>query len=74
MTPQDQRAVSSFGQLPRLSSSAVSLKGCAERLMRTVKAEAVDLSEYHDFADTRRQLGRFLGDLYNRQRFHASLR
>lgn len=47
--------------------------GYAERLMRTIKEEEVDLSEYEDFADARRQLGRFLDDVYNTKRIHSSL-
>jgi transposase InsO family protein len=42
--------------------------GFAERLMRTIKEEAVDLSEYQDYADARRQIGRFLEDIYMRKR------
>jgi putative transposase len=47
--------------------------GYAERLMRTIKEEEVDLSEYEDFADAWRQLGRFLDDVYNRKRIHSAL-
>jgi putative transposase len=47
--------------------------GYAERLMRTIKEEEVALSEYEDFADARRQLGRFLDDVYNTKRIHSSL-
>lgn len=47
--------------------------GYAERLMRTIKEEEVDLSEYEDLADARRQLGRFLDDVYNTKRIHSSL-
>ena len=47
--------------------------GYAERLMRTIKEEEVDLSEYHDFADARRQIGRFLEDVYNVKRIHSAL-
>lgn len=47
--------------------------GYAERLMRTVKEEEVDLSEYQDFADARRQITRFLDDVYNVKRIHSSL-
>jgi transposase InsO family protein len=47
--------------------------GYAERLMRTIKEEEVDLTEYEDFADALRQLGRFLDDVYNRKRIHSSL-
>jgi transposase InsO family protein len=47
--------------------------GYVERLMRTIKEEEVDLSEYRDFADAQRQLGRFLDDVYNRKRIHSAL-
>jgi putative transposase len=47
--------------------------GYAERLMRTIKEEEVDLSEYEDFGDALRGLGRFLDDVYNRKRIHSSL-
>lgn len=47
--------------------------GYAERLMRTIKEEEVDLSEYLDFADAYRQLGRFIDAVYNRKRIHSAL-
>ncbi len=47
--------------------------GYAERLMRTIKEEEVDLAEYEGFADARCQLGRFLDAVYNRKRIHSSL-
>lgn len=47
--------------------------GYAERLMRTIKEEEVALSEYEDFADAWRQLGRFLDDVYNTKRSHSAL-
>ena len=47
--------------------------GYAERLMRTIKEEEVDLSEYEDFGEALRGLGRFLDDVYNRKRIHSSL-
>jgi len=47
--------------------------GYAEHLMNTIKEEEVDLSEYEDLADARRQSGRFLDDVYNTQRIHSSL-
>jgi transposase InsO family protein len=47
--------------------------GFAERLMRTIREEEIDLSEYRDFADAYGQLGRFLDDVYNRKRIHSSL-
>ena len=47
--------------------------GYAERLMRTIKEEAVDLSEYHDFHDTSHSIGRFLDEVYTRKRIHSAL-
>jgi putative transposase len=47
--------------------------GYAERLMRTIKEEEVDLSDYEDFYDALRGLGKFLDDVYNRKRIHSSL-
>ena len=47
--------------------------GYAERLMRTIKEEAVDLSEYRDYGDAYRQIGRFLDDVYMHKRIHSSL-
>lgn len=47
--------------------------GFAERLIRTIKEEEVDLSDYRDFNDARRNLARFLDDVYNRKRIHSSL-
>lgn len=48
--------------------------GFAERLMRTIKEEEVDLSEYEDYHDAYRQIGRFLEDVYMRKRVHSSLK
>ena len=47
--------------------------GYAERLMRTIKEEEVDLSEYHGFADARTQIGRFIEDVYMNKRIHSAL-
>ena len=47
--------------------------GYAERLMRTIKEEEVNLTEYEDFADAQRQMARFLDDVYNIKRIHSSL-
>jgi hypothetical protein len=43
----------------------------AERLMRTIREEEVDLTEYHDFADAYGQSGRILDDVYDRKRIHS---
>jgi len=37
--------------------------GYAERVIRTIKEEKVDLSEYLDFADAARQIGCFIEDI-----------
>jgi transposase InsO family protein len=47
--------------------------GYAERLIRTIKEEEVNLTEYHDFADARCQMARFLEDVYNVKRIHSAL-
>lgn len=47
--------------------------GYAERLMRTIKEEHVNLTEYRDFEDAQAQIGRFLEDVYQRKRIHSSL-
>jgi transposase InsO family protein len=47
--------------------------GYAERLMRTIKDEDVNLSDYQDFADAHRQIMRFLDDVYNIKRIHSAL-
>jgi hypothetical protein len=44
--------------------------GCAERVMRTLKEEEVDLSDYQDYNDAYQQSGRFLDDVYNTKRIH----
>lgn len=47
--------------------------GYAERLIRTIKEEEVDLSDYQDFTDAYHQMGRFIEDVYNTKRIHSSL-
>lgn len=47
--------------------------GYAERLMRTIKEEAVDLSDYRDFHDAYHHLGQFLNDVHTRKRIHSAL-
>jgi transposase InsO family protein len=60
----------------RISMAAVGKpeeNGFAERLMRTIKEEEVDLSEYQDYTDAGQQLGRFLDAVYNQKRIHSAL-
>ena len=47
--------------------------GYAERWMRTIKEEEVDLSEYLDLDDTRKQIGYFIEAVYNTKRIHSAL-
>ncbi len=47
--------------------------GYAERLIRTIKEEEVDLSEYLDYHDAYRQIGRFLDEVYMHKRIHSAL-
>jgi transposase InsO family protein len=76
-----QYAATSYTQLLQSAQARMSMadvgeawqNGYAERLMRTIKEEEVDLSEYLDYADALRQLGRFLDDVYSRKRIHSAL-
>jgi putative transposase len=47
--------------------------GYAERVIRTIKEEQVDLCEYQDYHDAYQQLGRFLDDVYMHKRIHSAL-
>jgi putative transposase len=44
-----------------------------ERWMRTVKEEEVDLQEYGSLAEARREIRRFIEEVYNRRRLHSAL-
>jgi putative transposase len=47
--------------------------GYAERFMRTIKEEEVDLSEYRNFTDALHQIGNFIQEVYMTKRIHSSL-
>lgn len=47
--------------------------GFAERFMRTIKEEGIDLSEYRDLADIHSKIGHFIEDVYNQKRIHSAL-
>ena len=47
--------------------------GFAERLMRTIKEEEVDLSDYQDFKECCQNMDQFLNDVYMFKRIHSSL-
>lgn len=47
--------------------------GFAERLMRTIKEEEVDLSEYRNFNEVYERIEEFLEEVYMKKRIHSSL-
>jgi putative transposase len=76
-----QYAATGYVELLRETGVAISMaevgaawqNGYAERLMRTIKEEEVQLQEYEDYHDAYRQIGKFLDDVYMRKRIHSSL-
>lgn len=76
-----QYAATAYVDLLHEAGTAVSMadvgaawqNGFAERLMRTIKEEEVDLSEYRDYYDAYDHLGRFLDEVYTHKRIHSSL-
>ncbi|MCA1554695.1 MAG: IS3 family transposase [Chloroflexi bacterium] len=76
-----QYAASDYTDLLQAHQVAISMaevgeptqNGYAERLMRTIREEEVNLSDYLDYADAYRQIGRFLDDVYMHKRIHSSL-
>lgn len=47
--------------------------GYAERLIRTIKAEEVFLSDYKIMADARKLIGHFIDEVYRHERIHSAL-
>ena len=45
----------------------------AESFMKTLKYEEVYRTEYLDFADAQRRLGKFIESVYNEKRLHSAL-
>jgi len=45
----------------------------AERLIRTIKEEEIELSEYEDFEDAHVQIGHFIEQVYMHKRIHSAL-
>jgi putative transposase len=60
-------------QISMATAGKAEENGYAERFMRTIKEEEVDLSEYRDYFDAYQQIGRFIEDVYNHKRIHSSL-
>lgn len=76
-----QYAATAYVELLHQAEVAISMaevgdprqNGHAERLIRTIKEEEVQLSEYRDFADAYAQIGHFLEEVYQRKRIHSAL-
>jgi transposase InsO family protein len=47
--------------------------GFAERVIRTIKEECIDLTEFEDFDDAYGQIGTFIEKVYNDERIHSAL-
>jgi putative transposase len=60
-------------QISMADSGAAWQNGYAERLMRTIKEEEVDLSEYENYTEALGSLRRFLNDVYMHKRIHSAL-
>jgi putative transposase len=76
-----QYAAQAYSHLLKAHSFQISMaavgkaeeNGYAERFMRTIKEEEVDLSDYRDLRDARSQIGKFIEAVYNHKRIHSSL-
>ncbi len=76
-----QYAATAYVDLLRTHSIQISMaevgaawqNGYAERLMRTIKEEEVDLSDYQNYAEAYQQIQQFLEDVYMRKRIHSAL-
>jgi putative transposase len=67
------RAVDAKISMAEIGEAWHAKRGYAERLVRTIKEEEVDLSDYECYNDAVFQLGRFLNDVYMHKRIHSSL-
>ncbi len=76
-----QYAATAYVELLRRAGVAISMaeigdprqNGYAERLIRTIKEEEVELADYQDFADAYAQIGHFLEEVYQKKRIHSAL-
>ncbi len=76
-----QYAATSYVELLKMNHIQISMaavgkaeeNGYAERLMRTIKEEEVDLSDYQNFRDAYLQIGRFMDDVNMTKRIHSFL-
>ena len=76
-----QYAANVYVQLLEENEIAISMAGVgkayengyAERLMRTIKEEEVDLSDYRNFNEVYERIEEFLDEVYMKKRIHSSL-
>ena len=76
-----QYAANAYVQLLEENEIAISMadvgkayeNGYAERLMRTIKEEEVDLSDYRNFNEVYNRIEEFLDEVYMKKRIHSSL-
>ena len=47
--------------------------GYAERLIRTLKEEEVDINDYQSITEARDRIGDFIENVYNQKRPHSAL-
>ncbi len=73
VTAYVERLQAAGAQISMAEVGEATQNGYAERLIRTIKEEEVDLSDYQDYTDAYRQIGRFIDDVYNRKRIHSAL-
>ena len=76
-----QYAAKAYVQLLRNAGTQISMaavgkpseNGYAERVIRTIKEEEVDLSDYRNMADAKQQIGHFIDLVYQHKRIHSAL-
>lgn len=72
--PTYTQALSARGvQISMTEVGAPEQNGFAERVMRTLKEEEVDLSDHQDYSDAYQELERFIDEVYNTKRIHSAL-
>jgi transposase InsO family protein len=60
-------------QISMADVAAAWQNGYAERIMRTIKEEEIDLADYCHFADAYAQIGHFIEQVYQHKRIHSAL-
>jgi transposase InsO family protein len=68
-----QRLQAAEARISMCASGEPKENALAERVIRTIKEEEVDLQEYRSFGEAQREIGRFIEEVYNRKRLHSAL-